>query len=168
IAGPANVNLSAEGTSDWVHLGLTAASDVNRKATGGSRISESANSTLAQYNAYATTFSWSDGAPTASANNTPNGVYVLGSGKGFTITAPADSTIRTLRVYVNVGGTAALTAHLSDASAADYADTQTNTNNGATWLYTLRYAASSTAQTLSVSWQLSSGTGVSFIAATLQ
>lgn len=151
-----------------MHLGLNGASDVNRRAAGGARIAESANSTLAQYNGYATTFSWNDGAPAASANGTPNGVYVLGTGKGFTITAPADTTARTLRLYLNVGGAAALTAHLSDSSAPDYSDSQTNPNNGAVWLYTLRYAARSSGQTLGVTWTLSSGTGVSLVAATLQ
>jgi hypothetical protein len=168
VAAPATVDLSLEGTSDWIHLGLNAANDVNRKATGGSQITESANATLVQYNAYSATFSWSEGSPTPSASNTPNGVYVLGKGKGFTITAPADTSTRTLRLYLNVGGTAALAAHLSDGSAPDYTDSQSNPNNGAIWLYTLRYAAASAGQTLSVSWQLSSGTGVSLIAATLQ
>lgn len=167
-SGSASINLSTEGTTDWIHLGLTAPSDVNREATGGSKIVESANSGLTQYTTYSTSFSWSDGAPTAAASNTTNGVYVLGTNRGFTITAPADTTTHTLRLCLNVGGTASLTAHLSDGSAGDYTDTQSNSNNGAIWLYTLRYAAASNAQSLSITWLLTSGTGVSLVAATLQ
>ena len=47
-----------------------------------------------------------------------------GVGNGFTFTAPADATLRTLIVHVggwHSGGT--LIAHLSDGSAADYTDT---------------------------------------------
>src|ERR1041384_7932270 len=36
---PSSINLTAEGTSDWIHWGLNNASDVNRKASGGSQIS---------------------------------------------------------------------------------------------------------------------------------
>lgn len=162
------MDLSTEGTRDWIHLGLKKASDMNRKATGGSQITVSANATLNQYTMYGTTFSWNDGSPTASTSNTPNGVYALGTGKGFTISVAADTTVRTLRLYLNVGGTAALTAHLSDGSAPDYTDSQSNPNNGAVWLYTLRYSAASAGKMLSITWLLSSGTGASFVAATLQ
>src|SRR5205823_8781148 len=36
---PANVNLTTEGNTDWIHWGLNSAGDVNRKITGLSQIS---------------------------------------------------------------------------------------------------------------------------------
>lgn len=58
--GPANANLTAEGASDWIHLGLASASDVNRKTSGGSRTTVTANGSIAQYNGHTASISWRD------------------------------------------------------------------------------------------------------------
>ncbi len=58
--------------------------------------------------------------PPPATNNT-HGFYINGAGNGFSFTAPADTSTRTLMVHVggwNSGGT--LTAHLSDSSATDF------------------------------------------------
>src|SRR3954463_1156953 len=77
---PAAVNLTAEGTSDWAHYGLSNATTVNRKATGGSQIGAvsliGAGATKAQLTDSVSRYSWSDGTPTASFSSTPTGIYI--------------------------------------------------------------------------------------------
>ena len=89
------------------------------------------------------TCTWSDGTPTASGSN-KNGIYITGVGKGFQITAPADLTQRTLKVYVGgwiSGGT--LTASLSDGSAPDYVNSSFSGTGQYNAVYTLSYKAAS-------------------------
>ena len=118
VSSSATVNLTTEGSSDWSHW-----SGYDHKSSGGSKISNYTvvgTGTVLNYTNDPRTCTWSDGTPTASGSN-KNGIYITGVGKGFQITAPADLTQRTVKVYVGgwvSGGT--LTASLSDASAPDY------------------------------------------------
>jgi hypothetical protein len=104
--------------------------------------------------------SWSDGTPTATATNNQNGIFLYGVGDGFSITAPADITSRTLTLHL--GGWesgATLTAHLSDGSAADYTNVAAGSATGQyDNTYTLTYKAASAGQTLTVTWTMTSGT----------
>ena len=45
-------------------------------------------------------FTWSGGDPVASSDGTPTGIRTCGKGNGFTISAPAGTSTRTLRLYV--------------------------------------------------------------------
>jgi hypothetical protein len=104
--------------------------------------------------------SWTDGAPTASSNKNLNGIYMSGVGNGFKVTAPADSTRRTLVVHVGgwkSGGK--LLARLSDESAADYTDTVSSVAGQYNRNYTLTYQAGRANQTLEVTWTMASGEG---------
>src|SRR5204862_3240378 len=66
--------------------------------------------------------------------------------------------IRTLTVYVGAqGGTATLTAHLSDASAADYVNTYKAGSQRSDGFYTLTYRAASAGQKITVTWMVSGG-----------
>src|SRR6185295_11881957 len=122
---PSAVNLTTEGTADWAHYGLTNSTTVNRKSTGGSQISVptliGSGSTKAQLTDSPSRYSWTDGTPTASFSSTPNGIYINnfnGPGRGFQFTVPADTTSRTLEVFLgefDASGT--LEATLSDNSA---------------------------------------------------
>ena len=178
----ASVNLTATGTSDWIHWGD---SSLNRKASGGSQISDfSSVSTVfgpdrtpgparsAPAGAQSVEqndsrlMSWSDGAPTAASSGNGNGAlinfatYTMSGTNGFTFTAPADLTMRTLTVYVggnNSGGT--LVAHLSDASAPDFVDTTATNTSGYDRNYTLTYSAASALQSLTITWTMTSGAG---------
>ena len=94
------------------------------------------------------------GAKRASASNTTTGVYLTGSGNGFRLTVPADTTARTLKLYVGLwAAQGRLEASLSDGSAAAFVDTsvinQTDTSNA---VYTLNYQAGSSGQTLTLRW----------------
>lgn len=110
------------------------------------------------------TVSWSGGTPTpqvahdhgyiwqnADAHAVPN--------SGWKITAPADSSPRTLFLYAGGNGAQiTLTAHLSDSSAPDYTTTQTYAGGGLN-LYSISYRAASAGQTLSVAYVKSANAG---------
>ena len=166
VMSTATVNLTAEGTADWAHW-----SGYDHKASGGSKISNFTvvgGGTASTYNNDLRTCTWSDGTPVASASNL-NGVYITGIGKGFQITAPADQSLRTLKVYVGgwiSGGT--FTAQLSDGSSPDYVHSSFSGTDQYNAVYTLIYKAASAAKLLTVKWVQSSGTGnVTLQAATL-
>ncbi|MEO8372398.1 MAG: hypothetical protein ABI806_24645, partial [Candidatus Solibacter sp.] len=172
---PATVQLATEGTLDWAHWGLATASDFNHKAGVASKISTFTSvlaTPAARYADNLTTYSWTAGTPAASAVNTPTGVYIAGGNQAFRITVPADTTQRTLKVYVGVWqASGTMVAHLSDMSAPDY------TNNGITYtkgktalgVYTFTYKAASSGQTLTVTFtQGAASTGnIALQAATL-
>ena len=125
--------------------------------------------TVSNYTTDRRTCTWSDGTPTASGSN-KNGIYITGIAKGFQITAPADLTQRTLKVYVGgsiSGGT--FTASLSDGSAPNYVNSSFSSGSGRyNAVYTLSYKAASAGKLLTIKWVQASGTGnVRLQAATL-
>lgn len=170
-----NVNLTALGTLDWVHWGLYTDTSLNRKAgvaswindfiplsPGGSNAFVFVYQYADNYNGY----SWSDGVPAVEVNETPTGVWAYGIpnlGTGFEFTVPADTTPRTLKVFVGVfSGRGLFTASLSDTSAPGYTNSQlSNLANGPGAVYTLQYAAASAGQTLRVRWTLLQAAGPS-------
>jgi hypothetical protein len=153
-------NLQSEGTSDWVHWGDAS---LNRKAGVAAQLSTYTvvgGGTVAKYSNDPRPLSWTSGTPTASSTNNLNGVYVSGTGGGFSITAPADTATRTIVVHVggwNSGGT--LKAHLSDGSAPNFVDTTASVSGQYDRNYTLTYHAGNAGQTLTVTWQMTSGSG---------
>jgi hypothetical protein len=158
VASSTAVNLTAVGTADWASW-----PGYNDKATGGAQIGNYVvvgSGTVQDYANDSRTISWSDGTPTASGSET-GGVYVQGVGAGFSISAPADTTSRTLIVYV--GGwlsSGHLAAHLSDSSAPDYVNAAFSSNSGSyDAVFTLTYQAASAGQTLTVTWIESSTSG---------
>jgi hypothetical protein len=173
-ATPTNVNLSTLGNVDWVHWGLYTESSLNRKAGVVPQISDytvigNSNDYLAayQFTDNANGYSWSDGTPVMSVTNTHTGVWAYGTPitleTGFRITAPADSTVRTLKVFVGVyNGVGAFTANLSDGSAPLYSNAApTNLGNGPSGVYTLTYAANSPGQSIVVEYTLLRQSGLS-------
>lgn len=154
---PANVDLSAEGTGDWAHWGLTSAGSFNHKNGVVQQISNFTsigNGAVQRYANNPNLFSWTSGTPTASATNAATGLYLPGSGNGFQLTTPADTSLRTLKLYVGVwaaGGK--LEATLSDGSAPTFVDTSVvSTNATSNAVYTLNYQAASPGATLTVKW----------------
>ncbi|MBA3936440.1 MAG: immunoglobulin domain-containing protein [Planctomycetes bacterium] len=158
---PTAVNLTAVGTIDWAHWG--AGSGVSpwfdHKASGGGQISQIAAINNGPFGNDANSLmvcSWSDGSPTASATGTTSDIRMINTGDGVTITVPADTSPKTLRIYVtvyNAGGT--FSAHLSDGSAPDYADGSFfSTGGSSAACYVLVYSAATGGQTLSVSWRM--------------
>ena len=153
-------NLTTEGSLDWRHWGD---SSLNHKSGVPAQLS---NYTVvgtgnpASYGDDQRLVSWTDGTPTSSSSNNRNGVYINGVGQGYTLTAPADTSTRTLILHVggwSSGGT--LTAQLSDGSAAAYQDVTTTSSGSFYRNYTLTYRAANAGQTLTVTWVMTSGPG---------
>ncbi len=158
------INLTSAGSSDWVHWGYGSAPGVDHKASGSSQISNyTAIGTgyIGQYTDNLFGYTWTDGSPDTSITSTTTGVYVYGQGNGFQITAPADTTPRTLKVYVGVyGAQGTMIAHLTDGSAVDYTDASILAGSGAhnNGVYTFTYHAASPGQKLLVTWTQASAT----------
>jgi hypothetical protein len=176
-SSPAAVDLTAEGTLDWLHWGLVFETSVDRKS-GASELGELTqigSADLHQYINSAVTYSWSDGAPTASVAGTTNGIYALGEDNGFALSAPALVTPRTLRVYVSsFGADFSITAQLSDGSAAPFFERVIHSGKPSSVyrMYTFVYSSPNPDTTLDVSWvddhDHFGGANVTAEAATLQ
>jgi VCBS repeat-containing protein len=157
----AAANLTTEGTLDWLHWGetsLTRKSGVTAQLTTYTVIGGGA---ATRYTNDPRPLSWTGGTPTATGANNKNGVFVWNFGAGFSFTAPASTTTRTLTVRVggwNSGGT--LVARLSDGSAADFVNVTSAAAGQYDRNYVLSYkAAAGAGKTLTVSWTMSSGAG---------
>lgn len=177
-----SINLTTNGTLDWVHWGLYTETSINRKAGVVPQISDFApldntNGFVEVYH-YADNqngYTWTDGDPVAGVTNTTTGVWAYGLpllGTGFQITAPAGLTTRTLKVYCGAySGLGRFEARLSDESAPAYLTTFGNPlGNGPSREVTLHYAANSDHQHITVRWTLAqqSGPGASSANVTLQ
>jgi hypothetical protein len=148
----------SDGTSDWSHWGLVNAASFDHAASGGS-LTLAATTALTYYANNAYSFSWIAGAPTATANNTQTGVYIVQPMRSITITAPADTSQRTLRVFTDVYFSAAtVTAKLSDMLQPGYADSSFVDMIGVAnvRIYTFIYTAGSPGQSLVVTLALDS------------
>ena len=156
-------NLTTEGSADWVHWGDGSVPGVNRKSGVTAQISGYTvvgSGAVSSYTNDPRPLSWSDGTPTASNSHDLKGVFISKVGNGFSITAPADTSSRTLTVHVGGWSSAGtLTAHLSDGSAANYVDTTAAATGQYDRNYTLTYNAASAGQTLTVTWVMASGAG---------
>jgi serine/threonine protein kinase len=171
---PATVNLTDEGTRDWIEWGTGDANSVNRKAGVVPQISSYTLLGDAPYNNYGNAdvqFSWFDGTPNAVMQGVSNGVATYNNG-GFQITVPAQRAVHVLRIYASVNSArCAFSAMLSgggsysDASLVGYGDTV------ADGIYTIYFRASSDNQTLTVTLLQINNTnagGISIEAATLE
>jgi hypothetical protein len=150
VTAGATVDLTAEGTNDWVHWGWVTAKSVNRKLGVAAQISnftpiEAGPNEVFQlfdnYNGY----SWTDGTPALSVTNTTTGLYVVGLNTGFQITVPASTNVQTLKLYVgSYGARGKFRAYLNDFTAPIVLDySLDNAGNGPGLVYTVTYAAAS-------------------------
>lgn len=172
-AQTATVNLSAEGTQDWAHWGLSSESSFDHKAGVSSQISNYTvlgAGAISRFSDLSYTHVWNDGTPTQAATTT-TGVFASGAaGNGFRITAPADTNTRTMRLYVGAWyARAQFRAELSDGSAPvsvdDFVIAQTGTANH---VYEITYKAASAGQTLTISYTLKDNYNAPFGNVTLQ
>lgn len=149
-------NLTAEGTSDWVHWGLSTASSVDRKSGVSAQVSNYTKigpGTVTRFTDSTITHQWSDGTPTASSTGTTTGISIPAVGNGFQITVPADTTARTLRMYVAVWfAQARMEATLSDGSAPAIIDTSFGKAGLAKAVFSINFKAESAGQTLTVKY----------------
>ena len=159
---PASVDLTAEGTADWVHWGLSSASSLDRKA-GVAQIIPNVTpinvttNDLNQYGDNLAAFSWTDGTPTVQAGGSTTGVFIYSANQppgGFQLTVPATNLLRRLKVYVGLyGAQGQFNAAMSDWSAAPYSDSSLSAayNNGYA-VYTLTFASPTPGASLNITW----------------
>jgi len=93
------VDLTAEGTLDWLHLGLMDKSDQNHKQQGGLQLTPLLVGGGEKRIMQQVTFTWTDGTPRASAS-TQAAVGNEGVDRGVTILAPAGPETRHLKIFV--------------------------------------------------------------------
>ncbi len=156
INAPNNVNLSANTPADWIHWGYVPL-EFDRKAGVTPQITNFTRVGGADPGATdlaSAAYSWSDGiVPGGSISGTTTGERVFQVGKGFQFTVPANTTLKTLRVYVGASSAQGqFTATLSDGSAPAY-NISINQNSGrSSREVTLNFRAGSSGQTLTVKY----------------
>jgi hypothetical protein len=155
---PAQVNLTAEGTADWAHWGLSSPISFDHKSGVSQSIGNFTvlgSRPVMQYSNNYTRFSWSDGTPVPAADGTPTGVFIIGQNSGFLLKIPADTTLRQLKLYVGgYGMQANFQAWLSDFSAAAYTDTSvSNVFDDDYAVYTLDFAADKAGESLIIQYR---------------
>ena len=173
-AVPSTVNLTAEGTRDWVHWGEQSTFSLERDKNGGFAILEGAPTAPRFKHALSPQqFSWTGGDPVDHSDGTPTGIRTCGKGNGFSITAPAGNSTRTLRLYVGIiSGRGTLTAKLTTGTAATSATLEQKDGSFHTAVLTLKYRAPKDGK-ISLRWNTDAafGTGcggVALQAATLR
>jgi hypothetical protein len=117
------VDLSAEGSRDWVHWGLESTFSLERDNDGNFAILEGSPTAPRFRHALSPQrFSWRGGSPVDRSDGTPTGIRTCGKGNGFKISAPATTSTRTLRLYVGVlAGRGRLEANLTTGGGTSVA-----------------------------------------------
>lgn len=161
----AEVNLTTEGVLDWAHWGTEEASSFDRKAGVSPQISNYTllgNTTVRQLPDNPIGYTWSNGSPTVASAHSTTGLVIGGVGQGFQISVPADTTSKTLKLYVGLQkAKGLLQAELSDASAMPFTDvTMEDASGTLNAVYSINFKAASTGQTLKVKYTLTSDYGV--------
>jgi hypothetical protein len=150
---PGPINLTTEGQVDWAHWGNGGAQVFDHKAGVTQQISNVTfigTSAVNWLSDNPTAFSWTDGTPNTTATNTLTGILVSSVGNGFEITVPADTNLRTVKLYTGFWyAQARLEASLSDGSSPTFVDTTLGGSSGPTnGIYSLSYRAASNGQVL--------------------
>lgn len=173
-----NADLTAQGTTDWAVWGQGASTSLSPtdSKSGGTAIGDLTRYSngdpargLGQFGNYgASSFMWSDGTNSASASGVWAGIqnwssydYPYGNctvatgtnscGEGFSFTVAAGTDLQELVVYNDVhGGTATLTATLSDGSAPVYTEDMTLFGTNLPYISTIDFAAASEGQYLTI------------------
>ena len=155
------ISLTSLGSVDWGHWGLNSGANFDHKANVTQRIfmTRIGTSPTNWFATGPTTFNWNDGTPTVSGS-TQTGV-VTGQtgtgGEGYEITVPADTTLKTLKLYLGSWiGIGRFEAAISDGSAPTYVDTSLNSCSGGTFdgIYTIQFKAASAGKKLRVRYTL--------------
>jgi hypothetical protein len=150
---PPTVDLTAEGTRDWVHWGEEGTFSLERDSNGGFAILEGTPSAPRFRHALSPSlFRWTGGDPVDHSDGTTTGIRTCGAGNGFTISAPASTSNRTLRLYIGVlAGKGTLSARLSAGTATASATLEQRDGTFRPAVFTLTYRAPKAAK-INLSW----------------
>ncbi|WP_433290688.1 hypothetical protein ACQP2F_23535 [Actinoplanes sp. CA-030573] len=152
-AVPGLVDLTAEGRRDWVHWGEDGTFSLERRKDGGFAILEGTPTAPRFRHALSPQrFAWTGGDPVDHSDGTPTGIRTCGAGNAFTISAPAATGNRTLRLYLGVvSAKGTLRASLSAGSATASATFEQRDGSFHSVVYTLTYRAPKTAR-INLTW----------------
>ncbi|MEY2467290.1 MAG: large repetitive protein [Verrucomicrobiota bacterium] len=150
---PPLVNLTTNGTADWVHWGLYWANTFNHKSGVVSQIS---NYQVLNYGTpysdqpAGVAYTWTDGMPVNSATGTSEGAFTYDGEFQFTVAASTNAIPRTLKIYLGASSSQGrLLVYLSDFSAAPISDTSVVQHAGTrNDVYTVTFRAAATNQFL--------------------
>jgi len=150
---PGLVDLAGEGRRDWVHWGEQSTFSLERKSSGGFAILEGAPTAPRFRHGFSPQrFAWNGGSPVGSSDGTPTGIRTCGKGNGFTISAPAGTASRTLKLYVGaLAGRGRLTAKLSTGGPTASSSFEERGNNLDTVAFVVTYRAPRSGK-LNLSW----------------
>jgi uncharacterized repeat protein (TIGR01451 family) len=157
---PGSVNLTNEGLAYWTHWGHGSFPQFDHKDVLTQLISGYATLGTSAVNSFAdnlVSYSWSDGQPTVSTSGTTTGVFVNNTpGNGFEVTIPADTNLKTLKIYVGVWfAQGRLEAAFTDGSAPVYVDTSIGAAPGrSNGVYTIQFKSAAPSQTLRIRYTI--------------
>lgn len=155
---PANVNLTEEGTGDWLQLGTVSGANVHRKATGGAQLSFASNGgATGNYTNAAAAYSWTDGDPVAAASGLRSGQGYGGTGAYGQFSAPADARTRTVKAYVG-GYRARVHITVTLAGQLIFSDVVEHLTNKVDRVVTVTYATDHPS-TLVIRWEVETDHG---------
>jgi hypothetical protein len=137
------VDLSGEGSRDWVHWGEESTFSTERDKNGNFAILEGApTAPRFQHALSPQRFSWRGGSPVDRSDGTPTGIRTCGKGNGFTLSVPAGTSARTLRLYVGaLAAQGRLDATLSTGGGTTSARLEQRSSSLATRVFILTYRA---------------------------
>ncbi|MGI5525735.1 hypothetical protein ACQEUX_33005 [Micromonospora sp. CA-259024] len=97
---PAEVDLTAVGTRDWMHWGQRGGASTVRKRSGSGEIIDGGGAgTRVGWDGNQEHVRWSDGSSERSVRGSSNGVYTCGAGNGFTLAVAGSGEPRTVQLY---------------------------------------------------------------------
>jgi hypothetical protein len=174
-ANPGAVDLTAEGTLDWIKYEATSGvRDSTRKASATAPIMSEAlvdsaepggatgqGIVYTESTLFGNTFSWTDGTPVATGTNVEGSLYMAGEGNGFRFKVPASTTTRTFTLYAGMWDSEMkLSASLSDGSAPAQSKIFLRREaggppaDGNISSYFVEFAAAADEETLTVEWTI--------------
>ncbi|AEV83773.1 hypothetical protein ACWT_2668 [Actinoplanes sp. SE50] len=150
---PDTVDLSAEGTIDWVHWGEDGTYSLERSSSGGFAILEGTpDAPRRRHTLSPQRYVWSGGTPAPKNAGATSGVRTCGTGNGFTLSAPATPDQRTLRLYLGVAGaTGTLRLKLTTGGETYTSALTRKAATLATTRYTINYRSTGPGK-ISVEW----------------
>lgn len=152
-AVPGRVDLSGEGSRDWVHWGQEGTFSLERAKDGDFQILEGApTAPRFRHTNSQQRFAWRDGSPVADSDGSNVGINTCDKGNGFTLSVPAAKDSRTLRLYVGVqNGRGRLEAKLSSGGGTEVGTLEQRDGGLATAVFVITYR-SDDAGKLNLTW----------------
>lgn len=175
------VNLTDEGSLDWIHWGYVQLPGIKNRKTYSTLISDLkrvGKDAFQTYENNPTRYAWRDGTPVKEVKDTQSGIFIDGRGNGFEFSAPAATTNRTLKVFAGFWGNGSkptFTAKLSAGSAPEFSyvcqqdrDGKKGHDNIYNVVFTITFKAAHPEATLNVRYVNEGGGNIELQCATLR